>query len=96
MRANRSRTTVSAVPRRIFLRALGAIGLAAAFRGADLWGAFSLKATGGGPVVAFHMDQLYVDWSGKATAYIPPAGLRSAEILRQLTEKEFRWNFTYI
>jgi hypothetical protein len=30
-------------------------------------------------VVAFHSDQLYLDHSGKAEPYLPPAGLRSLD-----------------
>jgi len=32
-----------------------------------------------GAVVAFHADQLYLDHSGTAEAYVPPAGLRSLD-----------------
>jgi hypothetical protein len=31
------------------------------------------------PVVAFHADQLYLDQSGLAEPYLPPAGLRSLD-----------------
>jgi hypothetical protein len=31
------------------------------------------------PVVAFHADQLYLDRSGLAEPYAPPAGLRSLD-----------------
>ena len=96
MKARPSTTTISAAPRRTFLRVLGVVCLAAAFPEADLLKAFSLNPTGDAPVVAFHMDLLYLDWSGRAAEYVPPAGLRSAEILGQLSETEFRWNFTYI
>jgi hypothetical protein len=30
-------------------------------------------------VVAFHADQLYIDHSGQAEPYLPPAGLRSLD-----------------
>ena len=31
------------------------------------------------PVVAFHADQLYLDMSGTAEAYVPPVGLRTLD-----------------
>jgi hypothetical protein len=33
------------------------------------------------PVVGFFLDQPYLDLTGQATPYIPPAGLRSAQPL---------------
>jgi hypothetical protein len=39
------------------------------------------------PVVSFHMDQPYVDYSGTAEPYVPPAGARSAEFLASLDEE---------
>jgi len=41
------------------------------------------------PVVGFHMDRPYLDPSGMAEPYLPPAGTRSGEILAQLSETEF-------
>ena len=38
------------------------------------------------PVVSFHMDQPYVDHSGTAEPYIPPAGARSAEFIASLDD----------
>lgn len=96
MSANESTKQASPMPRRIFLRVLGATGMAAAFPGSNIFRRLSSNAPRGGPVVAFHMDQLYLDWSGKARAYVPPVGPRSAEILGQLTDEQLRWSFTYI
>ncbi len=31
------------------------------------------------PVIALHADQLYLDYSGSADAYAPPAGLRALD-----------------
>ncbi|MEI9851899.1 MAG: hypothetical protein WDN24_14850 [Sphingomonas sp.] len=31
------------------------------------------------PVIAFHADQLYLDRSGRAEPYAPPAGLRALD-----------------
>jgi hypothetical protein len=36
-------------------------------------------ARGRRAVVAFHADQLYIDHSGEAEPYLPPAGLRSLD-----------------
>jgi hypothetical protein len=41
------------------------------------------------PVVAFFMDQPYLDWSGQAEPYVPPAGLRSA--IYEGSEVPFRY-----
>jgi len=38
------------------------------------------------PVVSFHMDQPYVDYSGTAEPYVPPSGARSAEHLASLDD----------
>jgi hypothetical protein len=35
----------------------------------------------GTPVVSFFMDQPYLDYSGQAVPYVPPAGMRSAQSL---------------
>jgi hypothetical protein len=39
------------------------------------------------PVVSFHMDQPYVDYSGTAEPYVAPAGARSAEYLASLDDE---------
>jgi hypothetical protein len=85
-----------AISRRSLLRGLGVTGIIAALPGTGFLNSLSSTATRRGPVVAFHMDQLYVDWTGTAAEYIPPVGLRSAEILAQLSDEQLRWNFTYI
>ena len=41
------------------------------------------------PVVAFFMDQPYMDWSGQAEPYVPPSGLRSA--ISESSEELFRY-----
>ncbi|MEO6341261.1 MAG: hypothetical protein ABIO39_14560 [Caulobacteraceae bacterium] len=40
------------------------------------------------PVVAFHMDAPYIDWTGMAEPYRPPAGLRSGQALAHLADHE--------
>jgi hypothetical protein len=39
------------------------------------------------PVVSFHMDQPYVDHTGTAEPYVPPAGARSAEFIASLSDE---------
>lgn len=75
---------------------LGATGTAVVLPGAGIFSVLSEGAPRRRPVVAFHMDHLYIDWSGKAPAYVPPAGQRSAEILGHLSDEQLRWSFTYI
>ena len=40
------------------------------------------------PVVSFHLDQPYLDLTGLAKPYIPPAGMRSGASLAALSEEE--------
>ena len=49
-----------------------------------------------GPVVSIHMDQPYIDPTGRAIPYIPPAGLRSAASAADLSEAEFRSRHVYL
>jgi hypothetical protein len=42
------------------------------------------------PVVAFHLDGLYLDWTGAAEAYRPPAGLRSLAFAETLSDAELQ------
>ena len=39
------------------------------------------------PVVSFHMDQPYVDYTGTAEPYVPPAGARSAQFIASLSDE---------
>ena len=48
------------------------------------------------PVVSFHLDQPYLDLTGRAIPYLPPAGLRSAQPLAQLSEHALRSAHPYI
>jgi hypothetical protein len=41
-------------------------------------------------VVSFHMDRPYVDHTGTAMPYLPPAGARSAAAVAHLSEEAFR------
>ncbi len=48
------------------------------------------------PVVSFHLDQPYLDLTGRGIPYLPPAGLRSAQPLAQLSEYALRSAHPYI
>jgi hypothetical protein len=41
------------------------------------------------PVVGFYMDRPYLDPTGMAAPYVPPAGTRSGQVLAELSESEF-------
>jgi hypothetical protein len=47
------------------------------------------------PVVGFYMDRPYLDPSGMAEPYIPPAGTRSGQVLAEMSESEFRSRHPY-
>ena len=42
----------------------------------------------GEPVVSFHLDQPYLDLTGREMPYVPPAGMRSGAPLAALSEEE--------
>jgi len=41
------------------------------------------------PVVSFYMDRPYLDPTGMAEPYVPPAGARSGQPLAELSDEEF-------
>ena len=41
------------------------------------------------PVVSFYMDRPYLDPTGMAQPYVPPAGARSGQPLAELRDEEF-------
>lgn len=47
-------------------------------------------------VVSIHMDQPYLDATGTAVPYLPPAGMRSAAPVAHLSETEFRSRHVYL
>jgi len=49
-----------------------------------------------GAVVTFYMDRLYLDRSGLAQPYHPPAGMRAGAPVEHLSEEEFRRWFVYV
>lgn len=40
------------------------------------------------PVLSFHLDRPYLDFSGEGIPYVPPTGARGAEPLEQLSETD--------
>jgi len=79
--------------RRGFVTQLAAAGVAAAALPAGL-GAGMLGTRS--PVVSIHMDQPYVDLSGRAVPYLPPVGLRGAAPVAHLSEMEIRSSYPYL
>jgi hypothetical protein len=53
----------------------------------------ALTHAGPTAVVSFYMDQPWLDVSGRALAYLPPAGMRSAQPLAELSEAAFQYCF---
>ena len=47
-------------------------------------------------VIAIHMDQPYVDATGRALPYLPPDGMRGGLAVAHLSETEFRRRFVYL
>lgn len=47
-------------------------------------------------VIAIHMDQPYVDATGRALPYLPPEGARGGMPVAHLSETEFRRRFVYL
>ena len=45
------------------------------------------------PIVSFHLDQPYLDLTGKQKPYIPPAGMRAGAPLAALTEEQLLSRF---
>jgi hypothetical protein len=47
-------------------------------------------------VVSIHMDQPYLDATGRELPYLPPDGVRAGMPVAHLSETEFRWRFVYL
>ena len=47
-------------------------------------------------VVSIHMDQPYIDATGRALPYVPPDGVRAGAAVAHLSEAEFRRRFVYL
>ena len=78
--------------RREFVAQLAAAGAAAA----ALPSRVSAHLTGArGPVVSIHMDQPYLDVTGRAVPYLPPAGARGGAPVAHLSDLEIRSSYLY-
>jgi hypothetical protein len=55
----------------------------------------SVVPAGAMAVVSFHMDQPYLDSTGTAAPYLPPAGSRSAEPLCACDDELLRYHHCY-
>jgi hypothetical protein len=82
--------------RRSFLSVLGAAGAALGMPARMLFSKSVKAAEPRGPVVSFHMDRPYLDWSGTAEPYYPPCGARSAQAVAHLSEEAFRRSHIYV
>ena len=47
-------------------------------------------------VVSIHMDQPYLDTTGRALPYVPPNGVRAGAPVAHLSEAEFHRYFAYL
>lgn len=47
------------------------------------------------PVLSIHIDQVYLDKSGTAAPYVPPAGTRSGHAVSELSDVEFLSRYGY-
>ncbi|HTR45771.1 MAG TPA: hypothetical protein VMM16_00090 [Verrucomicrobiae bacterium] len=82
--------------RRTFMRVLGALGAVALAPAEALLTGMAGAGGRRGPIVSFHMDQPYLDWSGTAVPYHPPPGARSGQAAGLLSEEAFRRSFVYV
>jgi hypothetical protein len=48
------------------------------------------------PVVSFHLDQPYLDMTGRGVPYIPPPGMRSGQSIADLSEHAFHSAYPYL
>jgi hypothetical protein len=83
--------------RRAFMAQLAAAGAAMAATAVLM----PLRAVAAAPrgraaVVSIHMDQPYLDLTGRAQPYVPPNGVRAGASIAHLSEAEFRWRFVYL
>ncbi|HXX44178.1 MAG TPA: twin-arginine translocation signal domain-containing protein [Candidatus Acidoferrales bacterium] len=80
--------------RRAFARMVAAAGAAIAFAPHEILLSETMPSHNEA-IVSFHMDRPYLDRSGTAIPYYPPAGARSAQFAAQLSEEEFRRSYVY-
>jgi hypothetical protein len=56
----------------------------------------TMPAVGRAPVVGFYMERPYLDMTGTAEPYVPPAGLRSGQAMAGLSEAEWLSRHPYL
>lgn len=76
--------------RRTFMSAIALGGAALVVPAGALLAQIERAGGHGSPVVSFHMDQPYLDMTGTAVPYYPPAGVRSGDGAARLSEEAFR------
>ncbi len=79
--------------RRNFMTECAAAGAAIAAMPASVFAAMPHARSA---VIAIHMDQPYVDTTGRALPYVPPDGVRGGMPVAHLSETEFRRRFVYL
>jgi hypothetical protein len=79
--------------RRDFMAELAAAGAAIGIMPPGVLAAISRARS---VVVSIHMDQPYIDETGRALPYLPPDGLRAGASVAELSESEFRRRFVYL
>jgi hypothetical protein len=82
--------------RRDFIAELAITSAAVATMSTAPTGIFAAVPAARGPVVSIHMDQPYLDTTGRALPYVPPNGLRAGAPIDKLSEAEFRRRFAYL
>ncbi len=83
--------------RRDFMAELAVSGAAMATMAMAQAGIFAVAQSGArAAVVSIHMDQPYVDVTGRALPYVPPAGVRAGAPVDNLSEAEFRRHFVHL
>jgi len=95
MKAGSRATLRACITRRDFIGVFVGAGAALALiPGVHLRAALSIPSRQ--PVVSFHMDQPYLDWSGTAMPYYPPPGTRSGQIVANFDEESLRLRHCYL
>jgi hypothetical protein len=79
--------------RRDFMAELAVGGAAIAAMPANVFAAVPRLRTA---VVSIHLDQPYIDATGRAMPYLPPDGVRAGMPVAHLSETEFRRRFVYL
>lgn len=83
-------TVAAILTRRSFMSVIAFGGAALAVPADALLAQAERSGGHGSPVVSFHMDQPYLDMTGTAIPYYPPAGVRSGDPAARLSEEMFR------